>query len=77
MKTIKINRYYNKRGNSYATRDEQQCLDIVCKKLNIDTNPKTNDDNYSKKISLFMDVEKQVKEQYDCNKREIVFKISN
>jgi hypothetical protein len=74
MKTIKINRYYNKKGNSYATKDEHHCLTEVCKKLKISNNPKM-DVNFSKNIMLYLSVEKQVNEQFDCNKREIIFKI--
>ena len=52
MKTIKINRYHSKRGNSYATRGEQECIDIICKKLKVDMNPKV-DANYYKNIDTY------------------------
>lgn len=76
MKTIKVNRYYNKKGNSYATRDEQQCLDIVLKKLKLLPQPKIND--WSEEIDYAMKVqsiEKQVNTQYNCNARELIFSI--
>lgn len=77
MKTIKVNRYYNKKGNSYATRDEQQCLDVVLKRLKLIPQPKFNDwwkeTDYVMKVQS---VEKQVNTQYDCNRREINFKIN-
>lgn len=76
MKTIKVNRYYDKRGNSYATRDEQKCLDIVLKKLKLLPQPTFKD--WSEEVDYIMKVqsiEKQVNTQYDCNKREIEFKI--
>lgn len=78
MKTIKVNRYYNKRGNSYATRDEQQCLNIVLKKLKLLPQPTFKDwreeVDYAMKVQS---IEKQVNTQYDCNAREIVFYIKN
>jgi|LakMenEpi03Aug12_release.lakeMendotaPanAssembly.Ray.scaffolds.fasta_scaffold1041904_2 hypothetical protein len=75
MKTIKINRYHNKRGNSYSTRDEQECIDIICKKLKIQSNPKIDAD-YFKNIDAYLKIEKQVNEQYNCNFREINFNIN-
>ena len=75
MKTIKINRYHSKRGNSYATRGEQECIDIICKKIKVDMNPKV-DANYYKNIDTYLKIEKQVIEQFDCNKREINFCIN-
>jgi hypothetical protein len=72
---IKIKRYHNKKGNSYKAREEQECLDIICKKLKISNNPPL-DDNYVKNILKYQDIEKQVKQQYDCNLREITFKIN-
>ena len=73
-RNLKINRYFNKKGNSYSTRDEQECLAIICKKLKIEPNPKL-DDNYCNNIQKYLTVEKQVKEQYNCNQREIIFSI--
>ena len=74
-KQIKINRYYNKKGNSYNTIDEQGCLDIICQKLKVQTNPKM-DDCYIKHTMNYLSIEKQVKEQYNCNYREITFNIT-
>lgn len=74
MKTITINRYYNKKGNSYPTRNVDSCLYIICKKLKVSQNPEVNDDYY-KNINLYNTIEKQVKEQYNCNDRKINFKI--
>jgi hypothetical protein len=74
-KLIKINRYYSKKGNSFATRNEFDCLDLVVKKLKIDTNPSTQDNRYMEHILKYTSVEKQVREQFDCNKREIAFRI--
>ena len=77
MKTIKVNRYYNKKGNSYATRDEQQCLDVVLKKLKLIPQPKFNDwSEESDYVMKVQSIEKQVNNQYDCNAREIVFSIN-
>lgn len=76
MKTIKVNRYYNKKGNSYATRGEQQCLDIVLKKLKLLPQPTFKD--WSEETDYILkaqSVQKQVNAQYDCNKREINFRI--
>lgn len=76
MKTIKVNRYYNKRGNSYATRDEQQCLDVVLKKLKLLPQPTFKDwRDETDYIIKVQSIQKQVNTQYDCNKREITFKI--
>lgn len=74
MKTIKINRYHNKKGNSYSTKDENECLDLICKKLKIDSNPKM-DNNYSSNIQKYLNIESQVKKQYNCNLRTIDFVI--
>ena len=73
-KVFKINRYYNKKGNSYASKDEKECLNIICKKLKVSDNPKM-DLNYSANIMKYLSIERQVKSQYNCNMREIVFKI--
>ena len=76
MKTIKVNRYYDKRGNSYATRDEQECLDVVLKKLKLIPQPKFNDwSEETDYILKVQSIQKQVNTQYDCNKRKIDFKI--
>ena len=76
MKTIKVNRYYDKRGNSYATRDEQQCLDIVLKKLKLLPQPTFKDwSEETVYILKVQSIQKQVNAQYDCNKRKIDFKI--
>lgn len=76
MKTIKVNRYYNKKGNSYATRDEQQCLDIVLKRLKLLPQPIFNDwKDEADYVMKVQSIERQVNSQFDCNKRENVFKI--
>ena len=76
MKTIKVNRYYNKKGNTYATRDEQQCLDIILKKLKLLPQPIFNDwKDEADYVMKVQSIERQVNSQFDCNKRENVFKI--
>lgn len=75
MATIKINRYTNKKGNSYKTIDENECLNIICRKLKVNSNPKM-DNEYQKNIQRYLDIEQQVKKQYNCNLREITFIIN-
>ena len=76
MKTIKVNRYHNKKGNTYATRDEQQCFNIVLKRLKLLPQPIFNDwKDEADYVMKVQSIEKQVNSQFDCNKRENVFKI--
>lgn len=76
METIKVNRYYNKKGNSYATRGEQQCLDIVLKKLKLLPQPVFKDwSEETDYILKVQSIQKQVNTQYNCNARELIFSI--
>ena len=74
-KKITIYIFYDKRGNSYAMRTENDCLEIICRKLGLSLNPKMDND-YVKKIMQIQSIEKQVNEQYDWEKRKIQFIIN-